>query len=73
MILTEFCEKSKVVSSDFSMTKDTVVPLFSSSLPIKLIFCFKSGSSNLIQFVCLNLLQLIYNALKNIQYLTNYP
>ena len=28
MIVTEFCEKLKVVSSNFSMTKNTVAPLF---------------------------------------------
>ena len=45
MILTEFCENSKVVSSDFSMMKN-IVALSSSSLSIKLIYCFKSGFSN---------------------------
>ena len=34
MILTEFCENSKVVSSDFSMMKNTVA-LMSSSFQIK--------------------------------------
>ena len=39
-IFTEFCENSKVVSSDFSMMKNTVTPLFSPSIfPIKLICC----------------------------------
>ena len=37
-IVTEFCEKLKVVSSDFS-----IPPLFFKSLPIKLICC---GSFN---------------------------
>ena len=48
MTLIEFCEKLKVVSSDFSMMKNIVAPLSSSSLPIKLIYRFKSGFSNLI-------------------------
>ena len=48
MIVTEFCEKLKVFSSDFSMIKNIVAPLFwFSSFPIKLI-CY--GSFN---FVCL--------------------
>ena len=46
MILTEFCKKLKVVSSDFSMMKNIVAPLSSSSLPIKLICYFKSEFSN---------------------------
>ena len=48
MMLTEFCEKLKVVSSDFSMIKNIVAPLSSSSLPVKLICCFKSGFSKAI-------------------------
>ena len=49
MILTEFCENSKIqiVSSDFSMMKN-IVALSYQNLPIKLICCFKSGFSNLI-------------------------
>ena len=43
--VTEFCEKLKVVSSDFSMIKN-IVSSSSSSLPIKLICCFKSGFYN---------------------------
>ena len=46
-MVTEFCENSKVVCSDFSMIKN-IVTLFSSSLPKKLICSFKSGFSNLI-------------------------
>ena len=46
MMRAEFCEKLKVISSNFSMIKNIVAPLCSSSLPIKLIFCFKSGFSN---------------------------
>ena len=43
--VTEFCEKTKVVCSDLSVTKN-IVALSSSSLPIKLICCFKSGFYN---------------------------
>ena len=46
MMLRAFCEKLKVVSSDFSIMKNIVTPLSFSSLPIKLICCFKSGFSN---------------------------
>ena len=57
MIVTEFREKLKVVSSDFSMMKNIVAPWsWFSSFPIKLICC---GSFNL---GCLpNQLQLICN------------
>ena len=41
-----FCLNSKVVSSDFSLIKNIVAPSFRSSLPIKLICCFKLGFSN---------------------------
>ena len=45
-MFTEFCENSKVVSSDFSMMKNTVTPLSSFLIfPIKLICC---GSFNLV-------------------------
>ena len=50
MILTEFCEKLKVVSSNFSDIKNIVAPLSSSSLPIKLFCYFKLGFSN---WICL--------------------
>ena len=40
MIVTEFCQKLKVVSSDFPMMKNIVVPWpWFSSFPIKLICC----------------------------------
>ena len=58
MILIEFCEKLKVGSSDFPMIKNIVTPLSSSNLPIKLIYCFKSGFSNsigLLESVAINL------------------
>ena len=45
MIVTEFCEKLRVVSSDFSMMKNIVAPRAAKSLPIKLICC---GSFNLV-------------------------
>ena len=45
MIVTEFRKKSKVVSSDFSIMKNIVAPLASSSFPIQLI-C--RGSFNLV-------------------------
>ena len=59
-----FCLNSKVVSPDFLMMKNFVAPSFLSTPPIKLICCFKLGF--LIQFVCLNLFQLICNVLKSI-------
>ena len=45
MIRTEFYEKLKVISSDFSMMKNIVASL-SSGLSIKLICCSKSDFSN---------------------------
>ena len=49
VMFTDICENSQVVSPDFPGMKDIVVPLSCpSSFRIKLIFCFKSGSSNLI-------------------------
>ena len=39
MIVTEFCEKLKVVSSDLSIMKNIVAPCLFQSLPIKLICC----------------------------------
>ena len=58
MTLTEFCKKLKVVSFDFSMMKNIVAPLSSSSLPIKLIYYFKSGFFNsvcLLKSIAINL------------------
>ena len=63
-IVAAFCECSKVVSSDFSVIKNISALLYLSSLPIKLICCLKSGF--LIQFASLSLLQLVFNALKNV-------
>ena len=45
MTVTKFCEKLKVVSSDFSIIKNIVAPVFLKSFPIKLICC---GSFNLV-------------------------
>ena len=45
MIVTEFCEELKVISSDFSMMKNIVTQRVSKSLPIKLICC---GPLNLV-------------------------
>ena len=45
MIVTEFCKKLRVVSSDFPMTKNIVAPRLAKNLPIKLISC---GSFNLV-------------------------
>ena len=39
MIVTEFCEMLKVVSSDFLMMKNTVAPRVFKSLPIELNCC----------------------------------
>ena len=69
VILTTFCEKLKVTSSVFSLIKNIVAPSVLSSLPIKLVCCIVSASSN---SVCLNLLQLVCNYMKNNQYLINY-
>ena len=44
-IVTEFCEKLKVLSFDFSIMRNIVAPVFIKSLPIKLICC---GSLNLV-------------------------
>ena len=44
-IVTEFGEKLKVLSFDFSIMRNIVAPVFIKSLPIKLICC---GSLNLV-------------------------
>ena len=57
MIITEFDENSKAVSSDFSMIKN-IVALSSSSLSIRLIYYFKLGFSNsicLLQAIAISL------------------
>ena len=63
MIFTKFSEKLKVVSSDFSIMKSSVVSS-SSILQIKLTCCFKQGFSD--SFACSDLLQLVCNVLKSI-------
>ena len=55
MIVTEFCEKLKVVSSDFSMMKNIVAPKKSKSLPIKLIYCGSFNLVYLLKSVAINL------------------
>ena len=58
MMLTDFFEKLKVVSADFSMMKNIVAPSLSLSLPIKLICCFRSGFFNsvcLLKFIAISL------------------
>ena len=69
MILTEFCENSKVVSSDFLMMKN-IVALSSSSLPTTLICCFKLGFPNSI--CLLKSITIVYNAPKNTHSPINY-
>ena len=57
-MVAKFCLNSKVVSSDFFMMKNIVATSFLSSLPIKLIFYFKSGFSNsvcLLKSIAVNL------------------
>ena len=39
MIVEEFCENLKVVSSDFLMMKNTNAPCLFETLPMKLIYC----------------------------------
>ena len=55
MIVAGFCEKLKVVSSDFSMMKNIVVPLASSNFPIKLICCGSFNSVYLPESIAINL------------------
>ena len=55
MIVAEFCEKLKVVSSDFSMMKNIVAPRVFKSLPITLI-CYETFNSvSLLQSIVINL------------------
>ena len=55
MIVPEFCEKLKIVSSDFSVIKNTVAPLLIESLPIKLICCESFDLVCLLKSVAINL------------------
>ena len=53
--MTEFCEKLKVVSSDFSMIKNIVAPVFFESFPVKLICCGSFNLVCLLQSIAINL------------------
>ena len=53
--MAEFCEKLKVVSSDFSVTKNIVAPLLLESLPIKLICCGYFNLVCLLKSITVNL------------------
>ena len=55
MIVTEFSEKLKVVSSDFSMMKNIVAPVFLTSVPIKLICCGSFNLGCLLKSIAINL------------------
>ena len=55
MIGTEFCEKLKVVSSDFSIIKNVVAPRVFKSLPIKLICCGYFNLVSLVKSIAINL------------------
>ena len=55
MIVTEFCEKLKVVSSDFSMMKNIVAPCVFKSLPVKLICCGSFHLVCLLKSIAINL------------------
>ena len=55
MIVAEFCETLKVVSSDFSMMKNIVTPRVFKSLPITLICCETFNLVCLLQSIVINL------------------
>ena len=55
MNVTEFCEKLKVVSSDFSLIKNIVAPGIFESLPVKLICCGFFNLVCLLKSVAINL------------------
>ena len=69
MILTEFCENSKVAFSDFSIMKN-IVALSSSSFPPKIVCWLRSGFSNSICF--LKSIAISLKCLKSICNLINY-
>ena len=54
-IMREYCEKLKVVSSDFSIIKNIVAPVFLKSLPIKLICCESFNLVYLLKSIAINL------------------
>ena len=66
MIVAEFCEKLKLVSSDFLIMKNSVAPRVFKILPIKLIWC---GSFNLVSL--LKSIAIILYFFKNKQKLIN--
>ena len=55
MVVAEFCEKLKVVSSDFSRTKNIVAQRVFESLPIKLICCESFNLVCLLKSIAINL------------------
>ena len=55
IIVTEFCEKLKVVSSDFSMMKNIVATVFFKCFPIKLICCESFNLVCLLKSVAIHL------------------
>ena len=72
MMLTNLCENSKVVSSDFSMMKNVVTTSSFSSSSIKIFIKVVLNQDFLIQFVCLKLLQSVCNVSKSIHHSINY-
>ena len=54
-IVTEFCKKLKVVSSDFPIMKNIVAVVFLKSLPIKLICCQSFNLVCLLRSIAINL------------------
>ena len=69
-VVTKFCEKSKIVSSDFSMITKIVVPSFLSSVPIELICCLESDFLDSISVF--KSIAIIFNNFKNNKSPTNY-
>ena len=55
MFVADFCEKFKVVSSDFIMMKNIVAPHVFKSLPIKLICCGSFNLVGLLKLIAINL------------------
>ena len=55
MIVTDFCEKLRVVSFDFSMMKNIVAPPVAKSLPIKLIYWGSFSLVCLLKSITINL------------------
>ena len=55
MIVPEFCKKLNVVSSDFSIMKNIVGPVFFKSFPGKLTFCGSFKLVCLLKSIAINL------------------